>query len=564
MTEPDWIVLALCLIGTLAAGLYLSRLVKTSNDLFAAGGQSPWWLSGLSAFMTMFSANTFVVWGGIAYQYGLVAVTINLCYGVAAIAAGYTVAGRWKSLGIRTPAEYIERRFGRPALHFYTWFMMAFRIVGTGGALYAISTLILAVIGDQNLVFSPTALNSAIVIFAIIIIVYTMIGGLWAVLVTDTLQFIILNLAVLFVIPLALVGVGGLDGVVAGLPEGFLQLTSRRFSWLFLVGWVAIHYFMIGAEWAFVQRYLCVPTPKDARKSTFLFGGLYLFSPFLWLLPPLLWRIHSPIPAGADAATITRLAETAYIVSCKAFLPAGMLGLMIAALFSATASMISSQLNVFSGVLTENIYRPLARNPSDQRLLFMGRLFTCLLGLVVMAIAMATPALGGAAKLIISVTELMVTPLLAPVLVALFVPRLGASAIWITVGVCFPLGLVVRFTDWIAGTPLANTTVTGVILPLAILGVLIRLAPARATHPANQPLAPASTDGTSSAATAGASRLPLRIVACCLGFCALLLFGLTPINPDHRTILTVFGLVLALLTYFATASSRQPVLRAST
>ena len=86
MTTPDWTVLTLYLAGTVFVGVFLGRFIKNSSDMFAAGGQSPWWISGLSAFMTMFSANTFVVWGGIAYEHGLVAIMINLCYGIAAIA----------------------------------------------------------------------------------------------------------------------------------------------------------------------------------------------------------------------------------------------------------------------------------------------------------------------------------------------------------------------------------------------------------------------------------------------------------------------------------------------
>ncbi len=544
MQIADWLVLSLMLLTTLLVGVSLSRKVKSSADLFAAGGRSPWWLSGLSAFMTMFSANTFVVWGGIAYQHGLVAVVINTCYGIAALLAGYTVAGRWKRLGIRTPAEYVERRFGRGALHFYTWFMMAFRIVGTGGALYAIATLMLAAMGNAGgaPILSATQLNVAIGVFALIVIGYTMVGGLWAVLVTDTLQFIILNLAVLVVIPLSLAGLGGPSEILAAMPEGFLDPTSARYTWFFLAGWVAIHYFMIGAEWAFVQRYLCVPTPRDARKSAFLFGGLYLVSPLIWLLPPLLWRIKSPIPTDADPATVTRIAETAYIVSCKAVLPVGMLGLMLAALFSATASMISSQLNVFSGVLTENIYRPLAKTDDERRLLRAGRLFTCLLGAVIAVIAIATPMLGGAAKLIISVTELMVTPLLAPVLAALFFRRIGARAIWWTVGVCFPLGLVVRFTDWLAGTPLANPTFTGVVLPLLVVGATAL----RARGSGREVVAAPVTQTEGDAETVSDDAAPLRIVALCLAFCGLLLFALMPLNPDHRALLAGFGLGLLL------------------
>ncbi|HKL20703.1 MAG TPA: hypothetical protein VJ904_02790, partial [Tichowtungia sp.] len=477
MPVTDWTVLTLYLAGTVFVGVFLGRFIKNSSDMFAAGGQSPWWISGLSAFMTMFSANTFVVWGGIAYQYGVVAIAINLCYGIAAILCGLTVAGKWKRMGIGTPAEYIEKRFGQGALHFYTWFMMAFRIVGTGGALYAIARLTLAVIGGSgsagDAALSSGPLNLAILLFALIVVGYTMIGGLWAVLMTDTLQFIILNLAVLLVVPLSLAGTGGFSGFIENAPEGFLALTNEKYTFLFLAGWVAIHYFMIGAEWAFVQRYLCVPTPKDAKKGTFLFGFLYLFSPFLWLLPPLLWRIQQPIPAGADAETVTRLSETAYILSCKAVLPAGMLGLMLAALFSATASMISSQLNVFSGVLTENIYKPLARDPSEKKLVFMGRLFTVILGGLVALIAVGTPLMGGAAKMIIGVTQVMVTPLLAPTLLALFIPRLGTATIWATVGFCFPLGLLAKFTDILEGTWMADSTFTGVFLPLIVIGVMM-------------------------------------------------------------------------------------------
>ena len=559
MTTPDWTILILFLAGTVLVGVFLGKLVKNASDMFAAGGRSPWWLSGLSAFMTMFSANTFVVWGGVAYEHGLVAVLINLCYGIAAIAAGYTVAGRWNRLGIRTPAEYVERRFGRGALHFYTWFMMAFRIVGSGGALYAIATLTLAVIGGENsaggAAIDPSTLRWAIIIFAAIVVGYTMVGGLWAVLVTDTLQFIILNLAVIFVIPLSLAAIGGFSGFAEGVPAGFLNPTTARFTWLFLAGWVAIHYFMIGAEWAFVQRYLCVPSPRAARKSTFLFGGLYLFSPFLWLLPPMLWRVRQPIPEGADAATITRLAETAYIVSCKAVLPAGMLGLMLAAMFSATASMISSQLNVFSGVITENIYRPLARNPDERRLLFMGRVFTCVLGVLIAAIAILTPLIGGAAKLIIGVTELMVTPLLAPTLLALFCRRLGAGAIWWTVGICFPLGALGKFHPALAGTPLANSTLTGVVLPMAIVGLFLIFA--RREAPGWASIANLKPPVDEADADANASVLPARIVAISLVFCAVVLFALMPANPDTRGQLALFGVGLIALGALVFALARR-------
>ena len=93
MQLPDLLVIITYVIGLFVIGAVYGGKVRTSSDLFAAGGRSPWWVSGLSGFMTMFSAGTFVVWGGIAFKHGLVAVSINMCYGVAALLVGWTVAG---------------------------------------------------------------------------------------------------------------------------------------------------------------------------------------------------------------------------------------------------------------------------------------------------------------------------------------------------------------------------------------------------------------------------------------------------------------------------------------
>ena len=365
MVTADYVVLSLFVFGIFAVGVFLGARNKSSSDMFAAGGQSPWWASGLSAFMTMFSAGTFVVWGGIAYKHGMVAVSINLCYGVAAIAVGYMVGrGKWKSLGIQSPAEFVRLRYGSQALQFYTWAMMAFRMLSVAVSLYALAVILVAQmdLSEGNVLRDATtgkmAVHWAILIFGGAVVLYTMIGGLWAVLMTDVLQFIVLNLAVIFVVPLLLAQSGGVEGFVNAAPEGFFQPIGGGYTWWFLAGWVAIHYFVVGAEWAFVQRNLCVSSATDARKSTYLFGILYLVSPLLWLLPPMIYRTQNPIPEGASAEQIKLLADQAYINACSV-LPAGMLGLMLAAMFSATASMVSSQLNVFAGVLTNDILKPL-------------------------------------------------------------------------------------------------------------------------------------------------------------------------------------------------------------
>jgi len=556
MHTADWLVLILYLVGTVGIGVMLGRKVKNTSDLFSAGGASPWWASGLSAFMTMFSANTFVVWGGMAYEHGTVAIMVNLCYGVAALLAGYTVAGKWKRLGIRTPAEFVERRFGKGALHFYTWAMMIYRLVGAAGALYAISILTVAVTHGQNTAAGvqgmPPELVTAILIFGAVVVLYTMIGGLWAVLMTDVIQFIVLNVAVIFVVAMILLDIGGLGGFIAAAPAGFISFTSGSYTWFFLFGWVAIHYFMIGAEFAFVQRYLCVPTPRDARRGTVLFGVLYLFSPFLWLLPPLLWRVQSPIPEGATDDMIRALKEEAYIKSCKNVLPIGMVGLMMAAMFSATASMISSQLNVFSGVLTHDIYRPLRKAVTEKGLLLAGRWFTLLLGTLLAGIALCIPRLGGAEKVIISITELMVVPLLAPILIGLLSKKVNVGALWLTAGICIPLGLALHFKlitspadgvgKWLFDQ---SKTFVGVVLPM----VIVTIAHFRARHEdlrwKNIEQLQAIELEAVANQTIESDSAPAKIV----GWSMVVLGGgmlcLLPINPGQRLIIFLFALLIA-------------------
>lgn len=575
MQQIDFVVLVIYLLGVLCVGVFFAAKNKTSSEMFTAGGQSPWWVAGLSGFMTMFSAGTFVVWGGIAYKHGLVAVAINLCYGIAALLVGWTVAGRWKQSGIQSPAEYVQLRFGKAALHFYTWAIMSFKIIGTAVALYALCVLLVAMmpLAEGNPLRDSTtgnlSLNSAILLLGGVVIFYTMVGGLWGVLMTDVLQFIVLNLAVLFVVPLALADVGGLRSFFAQMPEGFLAPTGGEYTWLFLAGWVAVHYFVVGAEWAFVQRFLCVPSPTDARKGAFLFGLLYLVSPLLWLLPPMIQRVRQPLPANATPELINTLAESAYIDACQAVLPAGMIGLMLAAMFSATASMVSSQLNVFAGVLTNDILKPWLKDESDESVLvWAGRVFTLGLGTLIIGLALTIPSLGGAESVIVPATSLMVGPLLAPLLVGLVSRRLPAASVWITAAICCGIITLVKvgqadpaavsaipgasaFVAWTMSLGRSADILLGLVLPTFI--VLLSLLTARDVSPGWTRVA-ALPETRREKAQPLASRTPAKIVGWSLAGCGLMMLMLALLADEGRSVLALFGMVLwglAAIVFFA-------------
>lgn len=558
MVQSDYIVLALYIFGMVMIGLFYARRNADMKDMFAAGGQSPWWVAGLSGFMTMFSAGTFVVWGGIAYKFGFVAIVINLGYGVAALIVGYTVAAKWNAMALRTPAQYIELRYGASVVQLYTWIMLLLRIIGSGTALYALAVLLCALmpLPEGNLLRDPDTGNLSVfwacLIFGIIVIFYTMVGGLWAVLMTDVLQFIVLNLAVLFIIPLIVMAAGGFQGIATSLPPDFLSPTGGGYGWLFIIGWATIHIFMIGSEWAFAQRFISVPSRRDARKAAFLFGGLYLVSPILWLAPPFIYRLINP-DAGA---------EEAYILAAQSVLPAGMVGLVIAAMFSATASMISSQLNVFAGVLSDMLTG--GSKAIQSKLagsLWVGRGFTFILGVLVVAVALGVPHLGGAERLIISSTSLLVGPLMAPSFFGLLTNRIDARAVWASVisaavaGIIFKIGLaqggfltsiggLSSLAHWAQNEGPVVDLFIGVVVPVVVLAAAYLLSP-RATIGAQRVAEHSQASGATNAQTA--DHTPMLIVAIALGASAVVMIILAITDPSGRTALSSFAGALAVL-----------------
>ena len=566
MITADFLVIFVYVIGLFVVGGIYGGKVKNSGDLFAAGGQSPWWVSGLSGFMTMFSAGTFVVWGSIAFKYGFVAVSINMCYGIAALLVGWFVAGRWKKSGIKTPAEFIRVRFGPGAVHCYTWVMMIYRLVGTGVALYSLAIVLCALIPLPEGIFLRDAatgnlsLTWAIIIFSAIVITYTVSGGLWAVLMTDVIQFVVLYIAIGFVIPLTFQDAGGIRGFLEKLPAENFALVNSEFTLLFLAGWAAIHFFMVGAEWAFVQRFLCVPTPRDAKKSAFLFGALYLVSPLFWMLPPLVYRVVNP-----DANP-----EQAYILAAWAVLPAGMLGLMVAAMFSATASMVSSQLNVFAGVLTNDIIKPLMRSvPDERQLVRIGRSMTLVLGAITTALAVAVPFMGGAEKIVLGMTSLLVGPLLLPVIWALFSRRVTTIDLGIATGLSFVTGALLKFglppgstlstlpvfsavADYAHANPRDVEILIGVVLPMSVLAFAEwqrKTIAAGATAFASLREANARLVAATPIATATADvHQPARLVSWCLITCGLGMGLLGVFNQEDRSLLIICAGILILLS----------------
>ncbi|MBH55076.1 MAG: Na+:solute symporter [Opitutaceae bacterium] len=484
MHTVDYIIIIFYILGIVAAGMVFTSKMKNSKEMFAAGGKSPWWVSGLSAFMTIFSAGTFVIWGGIAYKYGVVAIAINLCYGVSALLVGWFLAGVWRKAGVDSASEFLHQRFGGSIVQFYTWFKGSLTLFSTGGAVYALSKIICALIplSEGNLLADPASGHLSVpltsVFICLVVIIIAFAGGLWAVLMTDVLQFVILTVSVVFVVPLILTEVGGWGAFAAAAPEGFFTPVAAEFSWWFLIGWMTVNFINFSGDWAFVQRWVCVPTVKDAKKSAFLIAGLYLASPIFWMIPPLVFRVINP---NVDT-------EQAYILACQLVLPAGMVGLMVAAMASATASMATTRLNVYAGAFTEAYQRLFKQSASEKHLVFVGRIITITLGLTIVAGALLIPHYGYT-KFIIDINTLLYVPLLLPTIWGLFSRKISLTTAWVTTAVGFVTAYIVKFAlrgdgfltgieflqslvIWIAENSRIADMLAGILFPFLILTII--------------------------------------------------------------------------------------------
>lgn len=399
-------------------GMSFSKAGKNMKSYFAAGGALPWWMSGLSLFMSFFSAGTFVVWGSIAYKSGWVAIAIQWTMCIAGLIIGFWIAPKWQKTKALTAAEFITDRLGYKTQKIYTYLFLLISVFTTGAFLYPVAKIVEVSTGIP--------ISASILFLGILILIYTTVGGLWAVIVTDVLQFVVLTAAVLIVVPLSFDKIGGIEQFIELAPDNFFNFVNDEYSPGFLVAFGLYNLFFIAGNWAYVQRYTSVATPKEAKKVGWLFGGLYTISPLIWMLPPMIYRVLNP--GLGDLAE-----EGAYLLMCKEVLPVGMLGLMLGGMVFATSSSVNTTLNISAGVLANDVYKHFKPETSDRQLVKIGKTATVVLGVITIIVALLVPLMGGIVNVVMSLAALTGGAMFLPPLWALFSKhQTGSSVLTVT------------------------------------------------------------------------------------------------------------------------------------
>ncbi len=457
MEYLDFATIALFTTIILVVGLSFGKQGGDLRTFFAAGGAVPWGINGLSLFMSFFSAGTFVVWGSIAYEYGLVAITIQMMMCIAGFLIGHFIAPKWRATNALTVAEYLTSRFGIKTQRYYTYLFLFLSLGYTGAFLYPVAKIVNVSTGFD--------INYSILLLGGIIMVYTAVGGLWAVVVTDVLQFVILTAAVLIVVPLSLGEVDGMNRFFSLAPEGFFNVFGGEYTPMFIVAFCLYNLVFIGGNWAYVQRYTSARDRQSASKVGYLFGGLYLISPIIWMLPPMIYRVLEPGLIGLET-------EGAYLLICQRVLPGGMLGLMIGGMIFATASSVNTSLNLAAAVLTNDIYKPLKPDASQPSLLRIARISTLLFGIGTVLVAFLVPLAGGIVEVVLSIGAVTGGALYGPAIWALFSPRQTGKSILSTTIVSLAINLFFKFlAPTLLGISLSRSEemLLGVGLPFLML-----------------------------------------------------------------------------------------------
>ncbi len=414
LTSADYLVVAGYFVLVIWIGLWFRNRLTSTSDYFAGGNQVPWWMAGVSHYMSSFSAFSFIAYAQMAYTYGWVSVTLFWAAVPGCLAGGLFFARRWRRARIITPVQFLETRFNGMLRQLFAWAGIPMKLFDDALKVFA-TGLFVSVASGLNLQWS-------IVICGVVMVAYTFFGGLWALVVTDYVQFLMKVLAILLMLPLAIHAAGGIKPAFSNLPAHFLRPVNGPYGWVYIIGFFVLMIVSYNASWSLAQKYYSVRDDREASKAAYFSVILNFLGAPLMILPAMIGRHFLP-----DLIVQHQTANT-YVLLVLRLLPAGMVGIIMAAMFSATMAAVSGDFNALASVLTQDVYHRLLRpSASERRLLFVGRWITFGLGTLTTCLSLwiAYSHQQSLFNLMVTVLGLFMAPTLLPLLAGLVSRKLN-------------------------------------------------------------------------------------------------------------------------------------------
>jgi len=378
----DWLVILAYLAGIIGLGVWFGKDQHNTRDYFLGSKNVPWWGIGLSIVAAETSALTIISVPAMAFGGDITFIQIIIGYVIARILLAVIMVPHYLKGEIYSPYQLLEHAFGPAARRLAGGLFLLSETLAAGVRVYVASIPLKLMLGDRLLGFGTgDPILGAILIFIVLSLVYTYIGGVKAVIWTDAVQFGLFMAGGLFTlcyIP-TLVD-GGLSAVFAKAAEaGKLHWLNTGFSlslpfnlWMGVIGGTFVVLSSHGAEQLIVQRVLACRTVADGRKALILSAAVIfpLFLVFL-LVGVMLWVYYQqtplaiPIPEVRPGSGI-KANDYIYPIFMMTAVPHVVKGFLIVAILSAAMSSVSSALTSLASVSTMDFVKPLIRTARSE------------------------------------------------------------------------------------------------------------------------------------------------------------------------------------------------------
>ncbi len=378
----NYVVLFGYLASMVGVGVYFARKNKNTDDFFRGGSHIPWWAAGCSIFATMLSSLTFTGIPSKAYAQDWVYSIGNFMIPVVAIVAVYVAMPFFRRIDATSAYEYLEKRFSRPVRLFGSASFTLFHLFRMA--------VVMSLTGLAMAVATPLTPTQSVLLMGVLSILYCTMGGVEAVIWTDTIQTLVLFGGALLAIVLLVMGTdGGLGGFFSAADNAdkfqvanlHLSPTSAQIAlWVIVVGAIGQNLSSYTADQAVVQRYMTTADQKLAARSIWTNAVLTIPSTLLFFgIGTALFAFYQSNPSRLDP-TIATDQVFPYFIAHE--MPIGLAGLVVAGVFAAAQSTVSTSMNSTATALVTDFLRPFSVCQSDGGYLNAARGLTLVMGVI--------------------------------------------------------------------------------------------------------------------------------------------------------------------------------------
>lgn len=473
LAQIDFIIVAVYIFILVFIGMMRGRQLHGDEDFFLAGRNLKWPNIGFSIFASNISAEHLVGLAGAGYMFGLLHGNYEWMAFGSLLLLAFVFAPYYLTTRVSTMPEFLERRYSSRCRDFLSYLNVVTTIfIRLGVSLYAGGLVIHLFLG--------WSLQTCILVLSVIATSYTIVGGLAAIVITDTFQAVIMIAGSVALTVIGLVKVGGIHELIAHVPENYWVMlrpaSDPEMPWYAIIlGYPVLGIWYWCTDQLMVQRVLGAKNLRQGQTGIIFAAFLKILPVFIFVLPGVILFALNPNLANGDYAYSTIVSN---------WLPVGIRGIMIAVLIAALLSTIDSALNAISTIFTLDIFKKWLPNSGHEKLLLIGRIAT---GVSMVIAILWSPMIGKFPKgIFIAINQLIAA--VAPPLTALFLmgvlwKRTTAKAaewtLWFGSPVCVALGIAQGlgwpenfWPQWLNFMFLAFLMLIGMILFMVLVSLL--------------------------------------------------------------------------------------------